>query len=198
MDTVGRPVSGEPVPTLVLVGGFAGVGKTTLCQQIARDLSFALLDKDTVTRPFADKLCAALTGSPDDRHSSTYLNEVRPVEYQVLTNVWQQVLDAGVSVIVSAPLVTEFTDPEWVANAVAAVAPARVKMYWVTCGSSDMRFRLAKRNAARDSWKLENWDTYSAALPEAGIPELPAIVTVIDNSDTAREAARNILNDIRL
>lgn len=45
-----------PTPTLLLIGGYAGCGKTELAGALARAMRWALLDKDTLTRPLLEAL----------------------------------------------------------------------------------------------------------------------------------------------
>ena len=71
-------------PTLVVVAGHAGSGKTELAKILACRTRWALLDKDTLTRPLVEAHAALLCGDPDDRHTATYLQTIRPLEYRIL------------------------------------------------------------------------------------------------------------------
>ncbi len=66
---------------LILIGGPAGAGKSHVSQLLVRHTDAAvLLDKDTLTRPLAERLLIELGCSPHDRESSTYRERVRPVK----------------------------------------------------------------------------------------------------------------------
>lgn len=64
--------------TLILVAGYAGSGKSEAGKLLAAATGWAMLDKDTISRPMTERLLTALGGDPDDRHSSSYLEQVRP------------------------------------------------------------------------------------------------------------------------
>jgi hypothetical protein len=54
---------------------------------------------------------------------------------------------------------------------------------WVRCDVPSMLSYLKHRGAARDAWKLENWDEYLAGIDLDLRPSLPH--QVIDNSADA-------------
>ncbi|MBX6769052.1 MAG: ATP-binding protein, partial [Actinomadura rubrobrunea] len=71
-------------PVLVLVGGYAGSGKTEFARFLGDVSGWAFLDKDSLTRRLVERLLVSLGGDPQDRHTDLYLNEVRPLEYKCL------------------------------------------------------------------------------------------------------------------
>jgi DNA-binding transcriptional regulator YhcF (GntR family) len=72
------------MPHLILIGGYAGSGKSELGRTLARLTSWAMVDKDTTTRPVVEKTLEVMGTSPNDRESDIYLNEVRPREYEAM------------------------------------------------------------------------------------------------------------------
>jgi predicted kinase len=153
-------------PTMVLVAGFAGSGKTELARFLSAVTGWALLDKDQLTRPLVERLLVALGLDANDRHSEGYLKDVRPLEYRCLLETAFENLDRGVSVVVTAPLLGELRHSEWlqrIANKCGA-RQARVIPIWVRCDTDSMHDYLSFRSAARDSWKLTNWHDYLASI----------------------------------
>ncbi len=63
--------------TLVMVGGYAGSGKTEFARFLGDISGWAILDKDSLTRRLAERLLVSLGGDPHDRHSELYLKEIR-------------------------------------------------------------------------------------------------------------------------
>jgi glucokinase len=80
-------------PTLVIVGGVAASGKTTLAAVIARQLGLPLLARDTVKEALMDAL-----GCPD-RASSRLLGSA---SYAVLSVALDRLLAAGVGAVVES------------------------------------------------------------------------------------------------
>ena len=79
-----RPNRATGETSLVLVGGFAGSGKTEFGQLLAAVTGWALLDKDALTRPLTESLLLALGADPNDRQTDLYKQRVRPLEYRCL------------------------------------------------------------------------------------------------------------------
>ncbi|SCL36056.1 AAA family ATPase [Micromonospora aurantiaca (nom. illeg.)] len=153
-------------PLLVVVGGYAGSGKTQLGELLAALTGWPLLDKDTLTRPMTEELLRALGGDPNDRHSDAYLAAVRPIEYRCLLNAAFDQLRHGTSTIVTAPLLREAPDPRWLDRMRSRFTASQISIatIWVDADIESMYRRLASRDAARDSWKLNHWDAYSGAI----------------------------------
>lgn len=153
-------------PSLTLVGGFAGSGKSEFGRFLSTMTGWALLDKDTLTRPFAEALLLSLGSDVNDRHTALYREKIRPLEYRALINTALQNLDCGVSTVVTAPFISEIVDEPWLTrlkNQCAARA-ADVCVVWVECDEESMYDYLAFRGAARDAWKLECWEEYLSTI----------------------------------
>jgi DNA-binding transcriptional regulator YhcF (GntR family) len=169
-------------PHVVLIGGYAGSGKTELGRILARETSWPILDKDTLTRPVVEAALEVLGCSPHDRESPTYLNVIRPREYEVLMSAMTENVQCGTSVIVTAPFILEFRDTAWI-NRVEATCQdmnAALSIVWVYCDATTMHTYIRHRGAARDAAKLENWNAYLATIDLEFRP--PVSHTVIDNS----------------
>ncbi|MEV0584016.1 AAA family ATPase [Nonomuraea sp. NPDC050310] len=185
---------------LSLVAGYAGSGKSEFSRFLSSVTGWALLDKDSLTCALAERLLTSLGGDPHDRHTDLYLREVRPLEYQCLLESAFDNLRAGTSVILTAPFVAELADPEWTSglNKRCAAIGIDVAVLWVRCDNESMRAHIERRGAARDAWKLANWDTYARGLDSDNGPATAHIGidnrqgTAIDLIRQARESLRSM------
>ena len=194
--TLSSPISRR----LILVGGHAGSGKTVIGEVLARNLG-VLIDKDTVSRYFTERLLQELGCDKDDRESPTYISEVRDLEYRTMMHHAEENLSLGNSVVCAAPFVSEFMSPSWVneCEVMASLCGARLERIWVHSDDSSALHRLTARGASRDKWKLSNWTEYLARTPH----ETPCFsstrkngsVTILDNSiDAEVSVAQSILD----
>ncbi|WP_214107246.1 AAA family ATPase [Acrocarpospora catenulata] len=196
-----RHGQGSPKPILVLVGGYAGSGKTEFSRFLSDITGWAFLDKDSITRPMAERLLTSLGGDPNDRHSELYLHEVRPLGYRCLMETAWDNLDLGTSAILSAPFIAELADPDWVTRLTnrCAAKGIDVAVIWIRCDVESMREYIEFRGAGRDAWKLANWDTYTSSLntdqspPTAHITIDNRLGSAISLADRTRETLRRIL-----
>ncbi|MBD0671625.1 ATPase [Streptomyces sp. CBMA156] len=162
-----RHTGGDPhQPTLILVGGYAGSGKTELARFLSEISGWPLLDKDPMCRPLVESLLVALGSDRNDRHTETYRSRVRPLEYESLLAAVNANIDCGISSIVTAPLVAEFSDEGWMRRLESRCKARGVTVapVWVRCDINSMRDYISYRSAARDTWKLDNWAEYVAGL----------------------------------
>ncbi|MGA4545650.1 AAA family ATPase [Uniformispora flossi] len=182
--------------TLTLVGGYAGSGKSELARFLGMVTAWAVLDKDTLTRPMVEQLLRAYGADPDDRHSELYTEHVRPYEYRCLMDTAWDNLRCGVSVILDAPFVGQFSNPEWMRGLTDRCAAEHVTLHsvWVASDPASMREHIEFRGTPRDAGKLRNWDTYAAGLDPEMRPVTPHFVvdnrhgTAVALADRAREA----------
>ncbi len=177
-----RRTGGDPHrPTLVLVGGYAGSGKTELAHFFTALTGWPLLDKDPLTRPLVEGLLLALGGDPNDRHTELYRERVRPLEYECLMQSAYANVAGGISTVLSAPFIAEMTSEDWMARLFnrCEAKGVDVSPIWVECDPASMREYIGHRSAARDTWKLHQWDDYLKTID----PELRPVVPhfVVDN-----------------
>lgn len=183
----------------VLIGGYAGSGKTELGRILARSTGWPMLDKDTLTRPVVEAVLE-LYGRPFyDRDSSTYLEMVRPREYQALSDTLRENLECGNSAIVTAPFIKEFADKGWLDRMAATCRELEVTLsvVWVHTTLDTMHMYLRHRGAARDTTKLEEWPTYSAGVDVDFRP--PVAHTDFDNNpegESLQAQAKAFLADL--
>ncbi|RAY15938.1 ATP-binding protein [Actinomadura craniellae] len=166
---------------MLVVAGLAGSGKTETGKLLSGLTGWALLDKDTLTRPLVESLLLRLAGDPHDRHSPVYAEGVRPLEYSCLMKAGWENLACGTSVILSAPFIREVNDAAWIRRTRRRCQRfgVELRVVWVASDADTMRMRLVSRGAERDMWKLANWDDYLSDVDPEMLPSCPHFV--IDN-----------------
>ncbi|WP_243742379.1 AAA family ATPase [Actinorugispora endophytica] len=175
----GGDLTGSPL--LVIIGGYAGSGKSEFGRFLSQLTGWPVLDKDPVTRPLVEQLLIALGSDAHDRHTDLYWTKVRPLEYRCLLEAAYANLDCGISTVLTAPFIAELTDPGWMrrmANRFEARG-VKVSVVWIDCDLETMREYIGFRSAARDSWKLQNWEDYAATVDIGLRPAVPHLV--VDN-----------------
>lgn len=191
-----RPIRSQ----VVYIGGYAGSGKSEFARTLTRETSWALLDKDTMARPMIEPALEDLGSTIDDRESDIYLTHIRPREYDALAAVVRENIECGNSVIAAAPYIREFNEQSWLERAIsqAEAAGADATFVWVRCSIDTMLTYLRRRGAARDTWKLSNWDKYSAGLDTSFA--LPVDHVIIENdpdSEPLRAQAQRLVETLR-
>jgi predicted kinase len=153
-------------PHFVIIGGYAGSGKTEFGRFLSSITGWALLDKDALTRPLVEHLLVAFGSEANDRETPVYRSNVRPFEYQCLMNAAYENLECGISTIVAAPFADELNDERWLQRLLNRCGSlgTTVSVTWVTCDADSMYEYLSARGAARDAWKLANWPQWLEAI----------------------------------
>lgn len=187
-------------PHVVFVGGYAGSGKTELGRIVSRETGWALLDKDTLTRPVVEAALESVGCSPHDRESDFYLTTIRPREYESLVNAMTENLQCGNGSVVTAPFIREFADSAWVKRVQATCADfgATATFVWLYCDADTMHTYVRHRGAARDASKLADWPGYIAGIDLDLRPPIPHVV--VDNSASSRplqEQARELIEQVK-
>lgn len=169
-------------PHVVLIGGYAGSGKSEFGRILARQTKWAMLDKDTLTRPVVETALEMQGLSPHDRESDTYLSLIRPREYEATMAATYENVECGASAVVAAPFIREFQDDAWIERTRAALADrgAEVTFVWVACDADTMQMYIRHRGAARDAAKLADWPGYLSSIDVEFRPKTPH--QVVENS----------------
>jgi predicted kinase len=162
-------------PQVILVGGYAGSGKTEFGRVLARMTGWPILDKDTITRPVVEVVLKTLGRSPHDRESDVYLTTVRPSEYEALTAAAAENVQCQNSVIVTAPFIREFGDLAWIGQTLTMFADmnASPTLVWMYCDAATMHTYIRHRAADRDAHKLANWADYLSTIRDDFRPPEP-------------------------
>jgi predicted kinase len=197
------PAEPEPIgqwvtnwPQVILIGGFAGSGKTELARILARYTHWAILDKDSTTRAVVEAALEECGCSPHDRESATYWRLIRPAEYEALLAAASENVECGSSVIVSAPFINEFADRAWCKRVAALMESldAELHIIWIYADTDSMRTYLRRRGAARDMGKLSDWQGYLDSIDLDLVPATEHYV-VWNNTDSRplQDQAREFL-----
>lgn len=173
-DRRARSRTEQTAPTIVVIGGYAGSGKTELGRILARLTGWPVFDKDSATRPVVEMALQELGSSPNDRESELYLTKVRPAEYEALRTLTAENVACGNSAIMTAPFLRELRDPSWTRTleADAETLGATLRVVWIHCDADTMQTYLRRRGAARDTYKLAHWDEYVAGLADDFTPAI--------------------------
>ncbi len=178
------------MPRTFLIGGYAGSGKSEFSRVLSRLTGSAIIDKDTITRPAVERLLEELGQPAFDRESQTYLDQVRPLEYEALLSTIQENAEVGLGTIGSAPFIREFQDGAWIDRVRTRLQEAGVglTLVWVRCDTSTMLTYLKRRGAARDSAKLTGWADY---LVGVNLDYQPVADHVIVENSESSEPLKN-------
>lgn len=177
-------------PVALIVGGYAGSGKTELGRILARATGWPMLDKDTMTRPVVEAALEVIGQPPNDRESDAYVTLIRPREYEATLSAALENVECGNSVIVTAPFIREMGDKTWIERTQARFAAhgTATELVWVYCDADTMHGYLRHRAAARDAAKLADWQGYLSSIDLGLRPDAPH--HLIDNSASSAPLQR--------
>ncbi|MGB8944954.1 MAG: AAA family ATPase [Streptomyces sp.] len=164
-----------------MVCGYAGSGKSEFARFVSQMTGWPVLDKDLITQPVVERLLVALGSEHNDRHSTIYREQVRPLEYQCLLDTAHTNIESRVSAILSAPFISEVSDALWLQSLTERCQAHGVNLSvaWVQSDLDTMHEYIGFRSAARDTWKLEHWDEYAAGIDLELRPVMPHLL--VDN-----------------
>jgi len=152
-------------PTLRIVIGTAGSGKSTIAQRLARQHGAAYLDKDAMSARFVEAALVSAGYDPGDREANAFYREsILPLEYDSLLDVAGANLRLGCPVVVDAPFSPYLSDPTFITAAAERFDWPRVdvEVVRVRVSPRTLQDRLRKRGLERDQVKLAHWDEYWA------------------------------------
>jgi predicted kinase len=176
-------------PTLHIVIGTAGSGKSTIAQRLARQHSAAYLDKDAMSARFVEAALASAGYDPGDREANAfYRDSILPLEYDSLLDVAGANLRLGCPVVLDAPFSPYLSDPTFITAAAERFdwPPIDVEVVRVRVSPRTLQDRLRKRGLERDQVKLAHWDEYWAV--HGGVPCAWTGVRLSELSNDAQEA----------
>ena len=152
-------------PTLRIVIGTAGSGKSTIAQRLAREHAAAYLDKDAMSARFVEAALVAAGYDPGDRESNGfYRDHILPLEYDSLLDVAGTNLRLGRPVVIDAPFSPYLADPHFITTAAKRFdwPPVGIEVVLVRVSPATLQQRLRERGLERDRVKLAHWDQYWA------------------------------------
>jgi predicted kinase len=180
-------------PTLRIVIGTAGSGKSTIAQRLAREYAAAYLDKDAMSARFVEAALRAAGHDPGDRESNAFYRErVLPLEYDSLLDVAGANLRIGRPVVIDAPFSPYLSDPTFITAAAERFdwPPVDIEVIHVRVSPAALQHRLRKRGLERDRSKLAHWDEYWAK--HGGRPCAWTGVRLSEFSNNADEAESSV------
>ncbi|MEV6601977.1 GntR family transcriptional regulator [Actinoplanes sp. NPDC051346] len=174
-DQTRRSEIRTPKPHVLLIGGYAGSGKTELGRMLARLTGWPFLDIDTLTRPVVEAALQTIGLPPNDRESDGYHTLIRPREYEALFAALLDNVGCGNSAIVTAQFLREFDNVSWIRRTEASLKSldAKTTFVWVRCDVELMQGNIRRRGAVRDSAKLADWPAYSGSIDVDFRPPVP-------------------------
>lgn len=167
MKLFGNDKTKQNTQYLVIITGCAGSGKTTIGEELAKQLKYAYIDKDTVTREFTDFILCKLGSFAGDRESDLYRTEILPIEYRVTFKVCREVLSNGNNVILTIPFISQISDwNKWLEIKKESKIPDNVvvKFIWIHHNIDTEKKNILKRGALRDSYKIKHWEEYAKSV----------------------------------
>lgn len=175
------------MPSVFVVAGAAGTGKTTLGRALADACGAALLDQDAMTNPLMDAIIQ-LAGITYDFDHSALKGSIRQARYRCVLDTALENIAVGRPVVLVAPFTTEISDPNAWADAFADFEPTAVTLIWVAVPPDVAHERRRRRGLPRDlAATLE--DRHAAATRPV-VPHLP----VNGAAPTTVEVARILHN----
>ncbi|MDX8045034.1 AAA family ATPase [Gracilibacillus sp. S3-1-1] len=154
---------------LVFFVGVAGTGKTTVAERVSAHIPCAFLDRDTVGGRFVERFLEVNDLDPNDRDSQFYKENLRDLEYDTTKDICIENLRVGQNVFMISPFTAELKNKDWIEEVLAASGKTKeeidVKVVVVTLQDIDQqRDRIEERGTVRDTWKLENWESYETRV----------------------------------
>lgn len=191
---------------IIFVFGITGAGKSSIARLIAKRANFMLIDQDIVSVNYNEFIMGNYSQSKDpfDRESQYYKEMIRPIEYKTMLKLAIDNLQNGQSVVIAADFDEEIqhntylTENEYMK---AILEMATLYAVHVTVDHATLLNRLIHRNAEKDRWKIDNWQSYLKSVDEMKVT-WPNHYTYIhfDNSDSLpilyEIKVKNLMNSI--
>lgn len=196
----------EVLQKLVFFVGVAGTGKTTVAEKVVERIPAAFLDRDTVGGRFVERFLEMNDLDPNDRDSDFYKKHLRDLEYDTTKDICIENLRVGQNVFMISPFTSELKNKEWIEEVIQASGKTKrevdVKVIVVTLQDIEQqRSRIEMRGTERDTWKLDNWNSYETRVnfvPEINWDIPSSSIDVFDNSgDLTVEKVNHLVQFIK-
>ncbi|WP_392559098.1 AAA family ATPase [Orbus mooreae] len=156
-------------PKAIFLIGAAGSGKSTVGKFLASKFHYCYLDKDIVANRFTGELLMAKGYEATARDQCDYYKEaVMGLEYDTLLHLAGENLQLGNSVILDAPFLSYFTNPNYIMESINKFNWGSIQPYIldVFVEPDVLKQRIITRNNPRDTWKLQNWSTFISSIQQ--------------------------------
>lgn len=188
----------EPeVPTMFLVGGLSGTGKSVVARRLARSLDATLVSSDVVRKELAG--LAPEVRVPVKYGTGIYSPEHTERTYETMLERARSLLAAGRSVVLDAT----FLDSQWHerAHEVASSTGADVLLIECRCPAAVVYERLERRARVASEPSDADWTVYQRQRERFGdtlvrVLEMPCIAINTDQSSAL--ILDTILSSLRL
>jgi predicted kinase len=181
------------MPNLIFFVGNAGVGKSTIASELARNSKAAYIDFDTITQKYSGKVLEAMGYSANDRDSDVYRTHLRDFDYGITLDVAVENLKVGQDVFAIGPFSKEIKNENWLNqflsdNDLTGQVEVKVVITEIQ-DENEQKRRIEERQAKRDQWKLDHWDEFKIRLSPIQIawPINAGNVIRFDNSSDLTE-----------
>lgn len=150
--------------------GNAGSGKTQLAKKWIRERnqkgeSWCLMDKDTIGEVLVKSILKSMNLDSNDRDSDEYRKYIRDLEYEACLNVAREQLRLGINVVLPGPWSKEIKNGDIFDNLkIGFPEKTQTRHIYLDISEGELKYRIKLRNASRDLWKLNNWDTFKERL----------------------------------
>lgn len=186
-------------PSVMIVVGSAGSGKSTVAKRIAQRYGALYLDKDSMVGELVGFGLESNGFPADVRESNAFYQEhLMPLEYRAMFRVAGENLRLGASVVLDAPFAAYLTKTNFIEDASGEHGwrGAHVIVVGVRVDEKTVRNRLIERGNPRDEWKLANWNEFWTSYGTA--PCLWRGTTSVDvRNDTDADPDWRALDDAR-
>ncbi|HET9014935.1 MAG TPA: AAA family ATPase [Thermomicrobiaceae bacterium] len=177
----------EPArPTLFLVGGLSGTGKSVIARRLARALGASHVSSDVVRKALAGR--APESHEPAAFGAGIYSRESTERTYEVLLERAREALGAGRSIVLDAT----FLDPRWREEAARSAGLAGADMLLVECRCAPevVQARLARRGRVAAEASEADWAVYQRQRERYGetlvaVDRLPQLIVDTDRPSAA-------------
>ena len=171
---------------LVIIGGIAGTGKTTLAINLMKTLHnkrFVFIDKDVIQDTFTE-----------NRDSNDYFN-IRYISYKIIINLIDSNFKIGNNVLLVGPF-NKFDDKIW--NDIDLIVQKyEIDFRYVWCYADEtiIKKRIINRGLSRDKWKLTHWKEF--LLREPILPNIPFFDKYIKIDTSNNKCLKNVMKYLR-
>ncbi|HYD03601.1 MAG TPA: nucleoside monophosphate kinase [Alphaproteobacteria bacterium] len=147
-------------PILLISGGIAGTGKSTVLRKLAKKYKFFYIDKDDINQSFMTKIENGKIISKDYSLDEFYQKNIRDQSYLAMFRIAQTALENGQDVILDGYF-SDKIQTEYISNFLDEIKKnANVIKANFECSKEELQKRMMKRNKQYDLQKLEDFDKY--------------------------------------
>jgi len=172
---------------LILVSGPPGIGKSTLANELSKNISLCILDKDCIDEPF----------SPNDR-GEVYTKEIEPKTLQSLLNLAEKNI-RNINVLLDAPWTHIIIDnPKWEQKIIQLCEQTNssLKIIEMFLDENSLKVRISTRGLSRDQNKLSGYGWLDFVKRDKVQCRIPMDHLAVDASVPIEKYINNVISYI--